>query len=247
MKNKILGVIPARFGSTRFPGKPLALINGVPLIVRVYNGAKSSAFLDELVVATDDQKIRTECISKDINVIMTGDCTSGSDRVYKVAEQINADIYVNIQGDEPLIDGKIIDEAIRLFESDIQIQVATLIKEIKNDGELKNPNVVKVVADNDKNALYFSRLPIPFKRGNCDIKYYKHIGLYVYRKEALKKFSSLSKGILENVECLEQLRFLENGIKIRLIETQYEAIGVDTPEDIKKVENVLNNLNPGNL
>lgn len=235
----ILGVIPARFASTRFPGKPLASLAGKPLIQHVWERASQSRYLSRLVVATDDDRIASAARSFGAQVAMTrSDHASGTDRAAEVADSSDATVIVNIQGDEPLIDPDAIDAALLTLLDDPNCQMASLKRRITDDRELQNPNVVKVVTAANGDALYFSRSPIPFERG-LPAGYFKHIGLYVYRRDLLLSYSSLPVGPLEQAECLEQLRALENGIPIRVAETSYDTIGVDTPEDLAAVERIF--------
>lgn len=235
----ILGVIPARFASTRFPGKPLASLAGKPLIQHVWERASQSRYLSRLVLATDDERIATAARSFGAQVAMTrSDHASGTDRAAEVADSTNAAIIVNIQGDEPLIDPEAIDAAILTLLDDSHCQMASLKRRITDESEIANPNVVKVVTGGNGDALYFSRSPIPFQRGPS-AGYFKHIGLYVYRRDLLLAYSSLPVGPLEKAEKLEQLRALENGIPIRVAETSYDTIGVDTPEDLAAVEKIF--------
>lgn len=235
----ILGVIPARFASTRFPGKPVAILAGKPLIQHVWERASQSKYLSRLVVATDDDRIALAARSFGAQVAMTrSDHASGTDRAAEVADSTDANIIVNIQGDEPLIDPDAIDAALLTLLDDPNCQMASLKRRITDDREINNPNVVKVVTASSGDALYFSRSPIPFQRGQ-PAGYFKHIGLYVYRRDLLLSYSSLPVGPLEKAECLEQLRALENGIPIRVAETSYDTIGVDTPEDLAAVERIF--------
>jgi 3-deoxy-manno-octulosonate cytidylyltransferase (CMP-KDO synthetase) len=235
----ILGVIPARYASTRFPGKPLAILAGKPLIQHVWERASQSKYLPRLVVATDDARIESAARAFGAEVVMTrSDHLSGTDRVAEAAESTDANIIVNIQGDEPLIDPDAIDAAILTLLDDAQCQMASLKRRITDDSEIQNPNVVKVVTGGNGDALYFSRSPIPFQRGPS-AGYFKHIGLYIYRRKLLLAYSSLPVGPLEQAEKLEQLRALENGIPIRVAETSYDTIGVDTPEDLAAVERIF--------
>ncbi|MBE2278898.1 MAG: 3-deoxy-manno-octulosonate cytidylyltransferase [Ignavibacteriaceae bacterium] len=238
----IVGVIPARYASTRLPGKPLADICGKPMIQHCYESAGKSKFLNKIVVATDHQKVFDTVSGFGGKAIMTGkNIQTGSDRIAAALKKLpGVDIVVNIQGDEPFIPGFMIDQAIEPLLFDSTVMVSTLAKRIVKKEELLNPSVVKVVFDMENNALYFSRSPIPFMRDSEDIDsaiksftFLKHIGLYVYRVEALFKFTSLDAGILENVEKLEQLRMLENGIKIKVVETNLESISVDTANDLE--------------
>ncbi len=232
---KILGVIPARFASTRFPGKPLAVIAGKPMIEHVWQRAGQARLINRLLIATDDERIRAAARSFGADVAMTrADHVSGTDRVAEAAAATDAEVVVNIQGDEPLIDPVSIDLAIQTLLDDAGCQLATLKKRLTRPEDIQNPNVVKVVTTHDGRALYFSRSPIPYNRGGGAV-YFKHIGLYVYRRELLLNYSALAAGVLEDVEKLEQLRALENGISIRVAETDYETIGVDTPADLASI------------
>lgn len=238
----IVGIIPARFASTRLMGKPLAKIGGKPMIQHTYESAKKSKILNDVIIAVDDQKLFEVIRSFGGNVKMTSkDIKTGSDRIASVATEIpEADIIVNIQGDEPFIPGKMIDEAIAPLLFDKKVQISTLVKRIETVEELRSPSVVKVVFDYNNYALYFSRSPIPFVRDaktNLERvrtgELYKHIGLYVYRREALLKFTSFKPTDLEQIEKLEQLRMLENGMRIKIVETEMESFSVDTPEDLE--------------
>lgn len=232
---KILGVIPARFSSTRFPGKPLVSIAGKPMIQHVWERAGRSSLIDRLLIATDDARIAESARSFGAEVALTrNDHPTGTDRVAEAAAATDAAIIVNIQGDEPLIDPAAIDLAITTLLDDPACGMATLKKRLSDPAEIANPNVVKVVAALDGRALFFSRSPIPFNRGGAAV-YWKHIGLYVYRRDLLLSYSSLPQGPLEHDEKLEQLRALENGIPIRVAETSYETVGVDTPQDLQAV------------
>ncbi len=248
----VIGVIPARYASTRLPGKPLVDIGGKPMIQHVYEKASQSKYIDHVIVATDDERILDVVENFGGKVVMTpSDLPSGSDRIAYVVRNMNdVDIIVNIQGDEPFINPITIDMAIEPLAFDDKIYVSTLAKRISNVDELKDPSCVKVVIDMYNDALYFSRSPIPFVRENGlsledkikKHKFLKHIGLYVYKKEALLEFTRLGKGILEELEKLEQLRFLENKIPIKVVETEYESISIDTPEDLKKARNYYQKL-----
>ena len=241
---KIVAFIPARYQSTRFKGKPLALIAGEPMIQHVYQRSKGCAELDEIYVATDDPRIYNCVTEFGGQAIMTdGKHRSGTDRIAQAAENINLgdrDIVVNIQGDQPIFHSSIISELIRPLLQEPTIPMSTLMYRIKDDRELQDTNTVKVAVDNNGFALYFSRLPIPFCRDQeSKAIHYKHLGFYVYRKEFLLTFTSLSYGILEEAEKLEQLRALEHGFKIKVVETVFDSTEVDTPEDIKIVEQKL--------
>lgn len=236
----VFGIIPARYASSRFPGKPLALINGKPMVQWVYERVQSSEVRD-LVVATDDERI-ARCV-QDFGgrVVMTSpDHASGTDRCGEAAlslEPNDNDVVINIQGDEPLISPKEIHLLASAFE-DRSVQIATLVNPFTDVTVLQNPNVVKVVMAKNGNVLYFSRLPIPYLRegGTPPTQYYRHIGVYAYRYGVLKQIVQLPTSGLENSEKLEQLRWLENGYTIRALACDYQGIGVDTPEDLDNVE-----------
>lgn len=233
---KTVVVIPARYQSSRFPGKPLAVIAGKPMIQRVYEQVKQVNDIDEIIVATDDGRIYSAVLRFNGNAVMTGECSCGTERVYEAVKDYPCNIVINIQGDEPLIKPEMINELITVFEDD-NVEMATLCKEIIEKADIDNPNIVKVVRNKDDDALYFSRCPIPFNRDKRnDIKYFKHIGIYGYKKHFLKKYIQTEKTALETAENLEQLRVLENGYKIKVKETRYDCIGVDVPEDILKIE-----------
>lgn len=237
----ILGIIPARFASTRLMGKPLAKIGGKPMIQRTYESAKKSKLLDKIVIAVDDDKVYKIVNEFCPDVKLTPkEIATGSDRIALVAEDYaDAEIIVNIQGDEPFIPGKMIDEAIEPLLFDKKVEVSTLAKRIETVEELKSPSIPKVVFDYSNMALYFSRSPIPYireARTNLERitkgEIYKHIGLYVFRRDALFKFTSSLPTDLERFEKLEQLRMLENGIPIKIVVTEFESLSVDTPEDL---------------
>lgn len=240
----ILGVIPARFASTRLMGKPLADIGGKPMIQHTYESALKSKLLHDVVIAVDDEKVFEVVKGFGGKVLMTPkDIATGSDRLAYVAGQMTkADVLVNIQGDEPFIKGEMIDQAIEPLFFDKSVNVSTLAKRINTVEELKTPDIPKVVFDYHNFALYFSRSPIPYVRDAktllerisiADI--YKHIGLYVYRREALLAFTNLEPTDLEKIEKLEQLRMLENGFKIKIVVTEHESLSVDTPADLELV------------
>lgn len=245
---KVLGIIPSRYQSTRFPGKPLADIMGKSMIFRVYEQASKSTHINKLIVATDDERIANHV--KDFNgqVMMTSEShENGTSRCLEVLETLNKqgeefDVVVNIQGDEPFIQPAQIDQIIGLF-SDKKTEIASLSSPITEKKELFDPNVVKVVMDPEGRALYFSRQTIPFVRGfEPDAwldknTFYKHIGIYAYRSGILKKINALKTTRLEKTEKLEQLRWLENSFVIRLGITDYKGVGIDTPEDITKLIN----------
>ena len=238
-----VAVIPARYESSRFPGKPLAQIAGRSMIERVYEQTKKAKQIARVVVATDDERIVQAVKSFGGEAMMTRkDHHCGTERVAEVAAHISAGIYVNVQGDEPLIDPEAIDMLVSAMEEDAEIHVATPCSLIRQPAEIMDPNVVKATTDFDGNALYFSRAPIPWVRdtgASVAARHWKHIGLYAFLHEALLDFPTLPSGELERVEQLEQLRWLENGYKIRVVESEYDAISVDVPTDVAKVEKIL--------
>jgi len=238
---KILGVIPARFSSTRFPGKVLALIAGKTMLQHVYERAALSTYLSSILIATDDERVYSAAKNFGARVRMTrSDHLSGTDRVAEAASAVDAEIVVNIQGDEPLIDPAAIDAAILPMVHEPELVMGTLKKRIEDAREITDPNVVKVVTDGAGDAIYFSRCAIPFEREkSVNTPYFKHIGLYVYQRDFLLAYSALPVGPLETAERLEQLRALENGFRIRVVETEYESLGVDTPEDLERVSRLF--------
>jgi 3-deoxy-manno-octulosonate cytidylyltransferase (CMP-KDO synthetase) len=241
--NRVLGVIPARLESTRLPGKPLRAICGRPMIAWVYENARQAAGLDHLLVATDSPDIESYCREQRIPVIMTSrEHKSGTDRLAEVMVKEPASIYVNIQGDEPMITPDHVELLLRPFNQDAATQVSTLKVAIDAETAL-DPNVVKVVTDPIGRALYFSRARIPFDRDeNGQVQYFKHQGFYAYSSAALKTFHHLPPSPLEKLEKLEQLRYLENGIDIAVMETPHDTIGVDTEEDLCRVEEYFHRL-----
>ncbi|MCX6161486.1 MAG: 3-deoxy-manno-octulosonate cytidylyltransferase [Ignavibacteriae bacterium] len=239
----ILGIIPARYSSTRFPGKPLADIAGKPMIQRVYERSAKSRFINKLIVATDDNRI-IDCVKKfGGNAILTSKHhKTGTDRICEVISKIESDIVVNIQGDEPLIYAGNIDSAIKPLLEDKRINAGTLAIRITSGDDINDTNKVKVVVDTDSYAIYFSRSVIPNNRSKrTSIKYYKHIGLYVYRTKFLSIYKRLRPGFCEIAESLEQLRILENGYKIKVVITKKDSLSVDTPEDLTKLLSLIKN------
>lgn len=242
---KIAAVIPARYASSRFPGKALAEINGRPMIARVVEAVNKCSLIDELYVATDDVRIEKAVKKTAAEPIMTSASHScGTDRIAEAAENIEADLIVNVQGDEPLIQAKTIKKAVAPFFREEELLMSTLKREISVE-QAENPDRVKVITDQNDYALYFSRSPIPFYRDaeKEAQQYYQHIGLYVYSKDFLVKYAAMDSTPLEEAESLEQLRALENGFKIKVIETDASLIGVDRREDIELVESELNKRN----
>ncbi len=241
---KIIGIIPARYASSRFSGKPLVNIGGKTMIQRVYEQAKKSKALFDVVVATDDERIENHVVNFGGNVVMTSAShQSGTDRCYEAATKLSGitDIVINIQGDEPFIYPEQIDLVASCFH-DNSVDIATLVKKINSQEELFNVNTPKVVLNKNNEAIYFSRQTIPHIRGKETSEwlkvhtFYKHIGIYAYRTSILKELTSLSPSLLENAEALEQLRWIENGYKIKVKTTDFESIAIDTPEDLKKIE-----------
>ncbi|WP_026462832.1 3-deoxy-manno-octulosonate cytidylyltransferase [Adhaeribacter aquaticus] len=245
---KSIGIIPARYSSTRFPGKPLVDIGGKTMIQRVYEQAKK-ANLEHVVVATDDERIAETVLQFNGEVVLTSaHHQSGTDRCFEAFQKFSypADCIINIQGDEPFIQPEQINILLNCFTEE-QTQLATLIKEITSPSELFNPNTPKVILDQQQQALYFSRHPIPYCRGTepenwlQQHTYYKHIGIYGYRVDVLAEITRLSPSKLETCESLEQLRWLENGYKIKTAITTYENFGIDTPEDLEKALKLVSN------
>jgi 3-deoxy-manno-octulosonate cytidylyltransferase (CMP-KDO synthetase) len=234
-----LAVIPARLGSTRLARKALREIAGKPMVGLVYEAARACAELDGVVIATDSEEILAVCRRHGWNARMTSpDCRSGTDRVREVAQALPADVYVNVQGDEPLTRPEHISAILALMR-DPRVEVAT-VKTPCPAHDVANPNAVKVVTDAGGRALYFSRATIPFDRdGAGNAAYFKHLGFYAYRPAALERFCSLPESVLERAERLEQLRFLENGIAIHVAEVPFDTVGVDTEEDLRRVEQLL--------
>jgi 3-deoxy-manno-octulosonate cytidylyltransferase (CMP-KDO synthetase) len=232
-----IGVIPARFASTRFPGKALADIDGKPMFWHVYDRAGRCPYFSRIILATDDQRIYSAAEALSVPVMMTGTVhTSGTDRVLEAAEKLQAPadaVIVNIQGDEPLLEPEMLGELIRPFASH-RVQVTTLAQKIEGT-EALNPDRVKVVLAADGRALYFSRAPIPYYRSSQENAFLGHVGLYAFKMEALRRFQQIGRGRLESIESLEQLRLLEAGIDIHVVITAFKSIGVDRPEDINKV------------
>jgi 3-deoxy-manno-octulosonate cytidylyltransferase (CMP-KDO synthetase) len=235
---KVIAVIPARLASTRLPRKMLREIGGVPLVARVYNAVRSCPLLTDAIVATDSDEIAQFCHSNDITVRMTSAShRSGTERVHEISGTTAADVYLNIQGDEPLTRPEHVASLIELMK-DESIQVGTL-KTLCSAEDVGNPNAVKVVADSQKRALYFSRATIPHDRDAANPAYFKHLGFYAYRNTALDRFVKWPESFLEKSERLEQLRFLENGVPIFVAETPFDTVGVDTEEDVRRVEEIL--------
>ncbi|MBN1621164.1 MAG: 3-deoxy-manno-octulosonate cytidylyltransferase [Endomicrobiales bacterium] len=246
MRKRVVGIIPARYGSTRLPAKPLLLVKGKYLIEHVYRQVKKSKKLDDVIIATDDIRIVTAARKFGAKVALTSkSCSSGTDRLAEVAKKIEkkADVLINIQGDEPKISPVLIDKLASELLRDSDLDMVTAAYPIKNSAELDDPNVVKVVLNKNSNALYFSRYCIPFKREDA-VKtssklWLKHLGIYGYRRKFLLKYSSWKQTPLEKIEKLEQLRVLENGHKIKVIISRKDSFGVDTPEDVKRIGKII--------
>jgi 3-deoxy-manno-octulosonate cytidylyltransferase (CMP-KDO synthetase) len=239
---QVVAVIPARFASSRFPGKPLADIDGHPMIEHVYRRAGAASSVSRVIVATDDLRIATRVADFGGHVRLTkATHSTGTDRLAEVAATLDCDIVVNVQGDEPLIDPRAIDQAVAPFVADPSVPMTTLYKRITHPAELDDPNVVKVVVDRGGYALYFSRASIPHVRNPKGgwPPFYRHIGLYAYRRSTLLVLANLDPTPLERAESLEQLRALEHGIRIKAVETEYDSISVDTPHDLEQVRRLL--------
>lgn len=242
---KIVAIIPARYDSSRFPGKVLALLAGRPLVFHTYERTCKASLVDEVIVATDNPEVEQQLVALGVQVAMTrSDHSTGTDRIAEVAEQIDADIVVNVQGDEPLIDPATIDATVRAVLDSADVPMATARHSITDPAEIADPNVVKVVCDAQGRALYFSRSPIPHDREGADApaeagRYWQHVGIYVYRRDFLLQYARMTPTPLEKRERLEQLRALEHGYSIAVVDTDYRSIGVDTPEDLERVRGIL--------
>jgi 3-deoxy-manno-octulosonate cytidylyltransferase (CMP-KDO synthetase) len=240
---KVVVVIPARYGSTRLPGKPLVMLAGKPMIQRVYERAKLAKQANQVIVATDDERIvkAVQEFGGDARMTRT-DHRTGTERVAEVAAHVEGDIFVNVQGDEPLLEPAAVDMAVTSLLEEPMASISTVATPIKTPGDIMDPNVVKTVLDFDGNALYFSRAPIPWVRDTASktlVRHLKHLGLYVFQREALLEYATLPQGELERIEQLEQLRWMENGWKIRVAEVEHDAVSVDVPEDVARVEKLL--------
>jgi 3-deoxy-manno-octulosonate cytidylyltransferase (CMP-KDO synthetase) len=234
-------VIPARYGSTRFPGKSLARIQGRPMIQWVWEAASRSRLTQQVIIATDDDRIADTAAKFGADVVMTKKShRSGTDRMAEVADKISAQLYVNVQGDEPLLSHGAVDDLIRAMLESPRVPIGTLAHRIESEAEWRSPEVVKAVRNRHHEALYFSRSPLPFQRAfDPRTPLWRHVGIYAFRPRALETFVSLKPSPLEVAEGLEQLRALEHGMVIQLIETKYRCLGVDTPADLARVEAIL--------
>lgn len=252
---RAVAIIPARYSSSRFPGKPLAPLRDKTLLEWVWRGTTSATRLDQTIVATDDERIRAAVQAFGGEVVMTPpDCASGTDRIAFVASELSADIVLNVQGDEPLVTGTSLDRLVSAFQSP-EVEAATLREPFEAVGDLFDPNQVKVVSSSSGDALYFSRSPIPYHRTKGHIAfdfrsalftrpdslqgYWKHVGIYAYRRSVLLDFAKTAPTPLETSESLEQLRLLESGRKIRVLDSDFRSVGVDTPQDLRRAAQVL--------
>jgi len=246
---QVVVVIPARYGSTRLPGKPLVSLGGKPMIQRVYERAKLSKLATRVFVATDDDRI-VEAVNRfGGEARMTRhDHRTGTERIAEVAAHEAGAVFVNVQGDEPLLDPVAIDTGVAALLEDEAVSIATVAVPIRAAADIMDPNVVKTVLDFDDNALYFSRAPIPWVRdtkASVPVRHLKHLGLYIFRRDALLEYPTLPQGDLERVEQLEQLRWMENGWKIRVAEVEHDAVSVDVPSDVERVEKLLREQGEG--
>ncbi len=239
----VLGIIPARYKSTRFEGKPLVKINGIPMIKRTYAQARQSKLLDKLIVATEDSRIYEYCESEDIPVIMTSDnCLTGTDRLSEVAQTEEYDFYINIQGDEPVIDSAVITQLINEYKKFGDQYIAyNLYKIISNSNEINSKTIIKVIVNEKDELLYMSRLPIPYSNSHLLAEFRQQIPVYGFTRAALKLFSEKNKTLNEQYEDIELLRFLDLGYKLKMVETFASSIAVDVVDDVKKIEDFLKN------
>jgi 3-deoxy-manno-octulosonate cytidylyltransferase (CMP-KDO synthetase) len=241
-----IAVIPARYSATRLPGKPLVSLAGKPMIQRVWERARQAKRISRVIIATDDERIMKAAAEFGAEAVMTrSEHRSGTERVAEVAVALRGnddEVFINVQGDEPLVEPEAIDTLVEAIEGEEGVSVATLMVPIAKPADIMDPNIVKVVLDFDGNALYFSRAPIPWVRDReapVHVQHMKHLGLYAFRRSALLDFPTLPLGDLERIEQLEQLRWMENGFKIRVAETQHDSVSVDVPEDVARVEKLL--------
>ncbi len=240
---KVVIIIPARYGSTRLAGKPLISLAGKPMIQRVYERAKLAEQADRVIVATDDERIvkAVEEFGGEARMTRT-DHRTGTERVAEVAAHVAGEVFVNVQGDEPLLDPAAVDTAVNALLEQPAAAISTVATPIKTPADIMDPNVVKTVLDFENYALYFSRAPVPWVRdaaSKIQVRHLKHLGLYVFQRDALLEYPTLPQGELERVEQLEQLRWLENGWRIRVAEVEHDAVSVDVPEDVARVERLL--------
>ena len=244
---KIIAVIPARYKSSRFPGKPLSDIHGKPMIWWVYQHCLKVPEFNEVYVATDDERIRETCEQFDMNVVMTSeDNPTGTDRVGEVAEKISADIYVNVQGDEPLMEPRVMSATVQPFFTNPEILISNCMTRINNPIDVVNFTIPKVITNKDNDAVYVTRSTAPYPKGSISYAYYKQVCVYAFKPEALRFFrdygKEYGKAKIEEIEDIEVLRFIENGFKIKFVEVQSESIAVDTPKDLEKVRLLVDKM-----
>lgn len=232
-------MIPARYQSSRFPGKPLAKIEGKPMIWWVYHQTRKSQKLDDVFVVTDDERISCVCKNYKIPVIVTGSADTGTDRIAIASKKVKADLYVNIQGDEPLIETHTIEHILKPFLEKNEIQVANLMTKIKDPVEVTNFTIPKVLTNEEGIAIYLTRSAAPYPKGSIDFHYYKQVCVYGFTPEALEFYSKTPRGVLEKIEDIEILRFIENGYRVPFIEVESDTIAVDTPKDLEKVRSIM--------
>lgn len=241
---KIVGVIPSRYKSTRFPGKPLALINGKPMVYWVYHQSLKVSELEDVYIATDDERIADVCKKYDLKYLMTSENNmTGTDRVAEVASKIDADIFVNIQGDEPMIEPEVISAVIKPLLEDDGLMISNLMTQITDPVDIANPTICKAVTNKDGIGIYLTRAASPYPKGRIDYHYDKALGIFAMRPKALKFFREYGmkygKAKIESIEDIEMLRFIENGYKIKFTEVQSKSIAVDTPNDLEKVKSIM--------
>lgn len=243
MSNRVVAVIPARYAASRFPGKLMKPLGQIPVIQHTWQNVQNAQIFDEVILVTDSDEIQNHLEPLGARVFRSKKVhPTGSDRIAEIAPYLDADIIINVQGDEPFIQKEPLQQLISCFEKDVnqEISLASLKMKLASQ-EVNNPNIVKVITDVDGYALYFSRSPIPYLRAETHAAtYYRHIGVYAFRKEALLNFALLSPGPLEKIEMIECLRFLENKMKIKMIETNFIGVGIDTPEDLERAKHLLN-------
>ncbi len=240
---KIIAVIPARYAASRFPGKLMQILGDKTVITTTYQNVVETKLFDEVFIATDSEIIFDEITKNGGKAVMTGQHETGSDRIAEAVQGIDCDVVINVQGDEPFLKTEPLKQLIEVFKNDLnkEISLASLKIRLKNQEEVENPNNVKVITDLQNFAMYFSRSIIPFPREtSVEHFYYKHIGVYAFRKEALLKFANLEMTPLEISEKIEAIRYLEHGMKIKMIETDFIGVGIDVPEDLEKAREILN-------